>query len=106
MVTLPDGSPSPSFVVPLTLHTVNAAPPAFRFDNSEWALRWSGLVRSVDVALYYHHGFDISPAMIASIILVIAVHRPASHGPAATWLVRQPMPTALEIVTVMSERAP
>jgi len=61
-VTLPDGTPNPGFVVPLSLRTQNVSTPALRLENSEWALRLSGLLGEADVALYYYHGFDAQPA--------------------------------------------
>lgn len=62
ITTLPDGTPNPGFNVPLSLRTENVATPAFRFENSEFALRLSGLIDAADVALYYYHGFDVQPA--------------------------------------------
>jgi hypothetical protein len=46
----------------LSFRARNTATPAFRFENSEWALRLSGLVGQADVALYYYHGTDVQPA--------------------------------------------
>ena len=62
LISLPDGSPAPGFTVPVGLQTVNTPTPAFTFANTEWAARLSGTVRGSDVALYYYHGFDVSPA--------------------------------------------
>lgn len=60
------GQPNPAFAVPVRLQTINAAPPARQFQNSDWAARWSGVVRGADVALYYYHGFDPTPAFSAT----------------------------------------
>ncbi|MFI5395869.1 MAG: DUF1302 family protein [Candidatus Binatia bacterium] len=62
VLPLPAGSPIPSLTVPLGFRTENASPPAWRFENSEIGLRYSALVRDVDLALYYFHGFDAQPA--------------------------------------------
>jgi len=62
LVTLPDGSPNPAFNVPLNYQVNNSALPAWRMSNSEIGLRYSALVRDIDLALYYFHGFDVQPA--------------------------------------------
>ncbi|HVN83704.1 MAG TPA: hypothetical protein VMW17_02550 [Candidatus Binatia bacterium] len=62
LFTFPNGSPSPPFTVPVGLSTENTPTPAFTFANTEWAARWSGSIQGSDVALYYFHGFDVSPA--------------------------------------------
>jgi hypothetical protein len=61
LITLPDGSPSPGLDVPLAFRVRNVAPPAWRLNNSEVGLRYSALIRNIDLALYYFHGFDIDP---------------------------------------------
>jgi hypothetical protein len=66
IATLPDGSPTPRFVVPVIPRTINAPTPPFQFENSEWAGRLAGLVHGADIALYYYHGFDVSPAFSLS----------------------------------------
>jgi hypothetical protein len=62
LVTLPDGSPSPAFNVPLSYQVHNGALPAWRLSNSEIGLRYSALVHDIDLALYYFHGYDVEPA--------------------------------------------
>lgn len=61
LITLPDGSPSPGFNVPLAFRVRNVAPPATRLNDSTVGVRYSALIRDVDLALYYFHGFDIEP---------------------------------------------
>lgn len=61
-----NGQPNPAFSVPLTLRTINSPTPPLQFQNSEWGARWSALMRGVDVALYYYHGSDVSPAFALS----------------------------------------
>jgi hypothetical protein len=58
----PNGSLNPNIPVPLAFRTQNVSTPAWRFENSEAALRYSALVHDVDMALYYFHGFDAQPA--------------------------------------------
>ncbi|HVO23456.1 MAG TPA: DUF1302 family protein [Candidatus Margulisiibacteriota bacterium] len=62
IITLPDGSPNPAFNVPLNYQVNNGLLPAWRMSNSEIGLRYSALVRDIDLALYYFHGFDVQPA--------------------------------------------
>lgn len=59
---LPSGSPIPQLAVPLTLQTQDVPLPGWRLENSELGLRYSALVRDIDLALYYFHGFDVQPA--------------------------------------------
>lgn len=47
--------------VPLGFRVQNVAP-AWRMENTGIGLRYSAVVRDVDVALYYYHGFDPQPA--------------------------------------------
>lgn len=61
-IPLPSNSPVPALNVPLGFRTGNVPPPAWRLENSEIGLRYSGLLRDVDMALYYFHGFDAQPA--------------------------------------------
>ncbi len=62
LVTLPDGTPSPGFGVPLPFSVRNTGAPAWRLSNSEIGLRYSAFIHDVDVDLYYFHGFDPQPA--------------------------------------------
>ncbi len=59
---LPPGSPVSALDVPLGFQTAEASLPSWRLENSEVGLRYSALVRDVDLALYYFHGFDAQPA--------------------------------------------
>jgi len=56
------GRPNPAFHAPLAFRTVNGSTPSWRLENNEIGLRYSGIVREADVALYYFHGFDTQPA--------------------------------------------
>jgi hypothetical protein len=60
--SLPDGQPVPAFDVPLRFRAQNLDRPARTLVNGTWATRLSGLIGEADVALYYHHGFDVAPA--------------------------------------------
>jgi Protein of unknown function (DUF1302) len=62
LVTLPDGTPSPAFNVPINFQVRNGGAPATRLSNSEIGVRYSALLHDVDLALYYFHGFDPQPA--------------------------------------------
>lgn len=62
LVNLPDGAPSPSFTVPVGFRVHDSPLPAWDLSNSEIALRFSALIRDVDVDVYYFHGFDSQPA--------------------------------------------
>jgi hypothetical protein len=73
-----------------------------------------GGARSLDLwaalAAFARPGIALAtaPAIIATVISLVAVRHaalPVAPMPTASWLLRQPMPTALEIVAVMSERA-
>jgi uncharacterized protein DUF1302 len=63
-VPLPGTGPVQSVTVPIAFHTRNAAPPAWRIENGEIGLRYSGLLHDVDFAFYYFHGFDPFPAFL------------------------------------------
>lgn len=65
-VKLPTDLPIPAVTVPVSFRTQNVSPPAWRLENSEIGLRYTGLVRNADVALYYFHGFDTQPAFLLS----------------------------------------
>jgi hypothetical protein len=56
------GMMTPAFTVPIGFRVRNVPSPAWRFENNEVGLRYSALVRDIDLALYYFHGFDSEPA--------------------------------------------
>jgi len=48
--------------VPVGFRVQNIPSPSWRFENNEIGLRYAALIRDVDLALYYFHGFDAQPA--------------------------------------------
>jgi len=56
------GLGTPAFSAPIGFQVQNEPSPSWRFANNEIALRYSAMLRDVDVALYYFHGFDPEPA--------------------------------------------
>ena len=56
------GFGTPAFSAPIGFQVQNEPSPSWRFANNEIALRYSAMVRDIDVALYYFHGFDPEPA--------------------------------------------
>ncbi|MFQ5667255.1 MAG: DUF1302 family protein [Candidatus Binatia bacterium] len=62
LIPLPNGGSNPAFSLPLSFRTQNAPTPALRLENNEIGLRYSALIHNIDFALYYFHGFDVTPA--------------------------------------------
>lgn len=62
VIPLGNGMFNPPITVPLSFRVQNEPSPSWRFENNEIGLRYSGIVRDVDTALYYYHGFDNQPA--------------------------------------------
>jgi hypothetical protein len=61
-IPLGNGMFAPAFTVPIGFRVRNVPSPSWRFENNEIGLRYSALIRDVDLALYYFHGFDPQPA--------------------------------------------
>lgn len=57
-----NGGFNPAFSVPVGFGVSNTGSPAWRMENSDIGLRYSGLTHDVDFAVYYYHGFDPQPA--------------------------------------------
>lgn len=59
---VPRGPSNPPVTVPVGYDVQNVPSPALRLENNEIALRYAALIRDIDLALYYFHGFDPTPA--------------------------------------------
>ena len=62
LIPLGNGTFNPPIAVPLSFQVQNVPTPSLRVENSEVGVRYSALVRDVDLAGYYFHGFDPQPA--------------------------------------------